>query len=108
MNEVLEIFFKKEFSRSKKDFEKKFFDRRKYLKKMLQSSSAESLDQGLKEYMKKYSKGPVMKAFKYDDMSFFYLFIMDLMVFSYKKGFFFSDKNTIFRDKVLVFLRGFY
>ena len=67
MNEVLEIFFKKEFSRSKKDFEKKFFDRRKYLKKMLQSSSAESLDQGLKEYMKKYSKGSCKKEKKGGD-----------------------------------------
>lgn len=58
-NLALEIFFDKYFETSMGVFEKRFFDRKKYLKDLIQSGNQDSLDNSLKEYVKKIKKSPV-------------------------------------------------
>lgn len=52
-NEIMAIFFEKHFKGALKHFEKRFFDRKKYLKKLIQSEAGENLDKSLKDYLKK-------------------------------------------------------
>ena len=55
VNEALEIFFSKQYGQYRKRFEKRFFDRKKYLKKILSDESGENLDESLKSLVKKIS-----------------------------------------------------
>ncbi|MCJ8276354.1 MAG: hypothetical protein HRT44_07845 [Bdellovibrionales bacterium] len=55
VNEALEIFFSKQYGQHRKRFEKRFFDRKKYLKKILSDESGENLDESLKSLVKKIS-----------------------------------------------------
>ena len=55
VNESLEIFFSKYYAQAEKKMEKKFFDRKRYLKKILSDESGEDLDESLKSLVKKIS-----------------------------------------------------
>ena len=55
VNEVLEIFFKKYMTLNQKRFETRFFDRRKFLKKALDSNSEKDFDESLKTLFQKIS-----------------------------------------------------
>lgn len=63
INEALDIFFSKHYAQSEKKFEKKFFDRKKYLKKILSDESGENLDASLKSLVKKISSNSRKKDF---------------------------------------------
>ena len=58
VNEVLEIFFKKYMILNQKRLETRFFDRRKYLKKALNSNSEKDFDESLKTLLRKISTQP--------------------------------------------------
>lgn len=62
INEALELFFNKQYESSKKAFEKKFFDRKKHLKKILQLESGDDLDEMLKNFVKRLPSKPKKKV----------------------------------------------
>ena len=68
MNEVIEIFFKQHLERSRKSLEKKYFDRKKYVKSLLLMSSGAEFDESLKKLVKQISIKPKTKE-KYDEIS---------------------------------------
>ena len=57
-NEVLEIFFKKYMILNQRKLETKFFDRREYLKNVLNSDSEKDFDESLKKLLRKISTQP--------------------------------------------------
>lgn len=53
VNMALDLFFEKHLNQYEKLIEKRFFDRKKYLKELLKASSTESLDESLKTLVRK-------------------------------------------------------
>jgi len=68
MNEVIEIFFKQHLERSRKSLEKKYFDRKKYVKSLLLMNSGAEFDESLKKLVKQISAKPKAKE-KDDEIS---------------------------------------
>jgi hypothetical protein len=56
VNEILTIFFSKYFSNEYGAVKDKFFNKKSYLKGLIQSSEIEDLDQSIKEYLGQASK----------------------------------------------------
>ena len=55
MNEVIEIFFNQHLERSRKSLEKKYFDRKRYVKSLLLMDSGAEFDESLKRLVKQIS-----------------------------------------------------
>jgi len=62
MNEIIEIYFKQHLERSRKSLEKKYFDRKKYVKSLLLMDSGVEFDESLKNLVKKISSKPKAKG----------------------------------------------
>ena len=58
MNETIEIFFQQHLERSRKSLEKKYFDRKKYVKSLLSMDSGAEFDESLKRLVKQISSKP--------------------------------------------------
>jgi len=68
MNEVIEIFLKQHLERSRKSLEKKYFDRKKYVKSLLSMDSGAEFDESLKKLVKQISAKSKVKE-KDDELS---------------------------------------